>query len=151
METVELKTEGIRQFVQDLWGSMLGLEPTSAEGKGDWAASGGCYTAWVRIIGGINLTVILKSSEGLARKSASLMMETSEAEITSDQAKDSLKELANILGGNVKGMMAKYHFLSLPAVSELNQEPRLPEGEALCDFHFQCQDHPFQLTVLRTD
>ncbi len=148
METSELKIETVQSLTQDLWGSMLGLKlnPRAEEG-----VHGPCYTSWVRIIGGINLTVILKCREDLARKSASAMLDIPEAEITPDQVKDGLKELANILGGNIKGMMAKYHFLSLPAVSELNQEPRLPEGEALCDFHFECQGQPLQLTVLRTD
>lgn len=151
METSEIKLENVQGLVRNIWSSVLGLEldPVSSGGVPD--PPGSSYSAWVRIIGSNNLTVVLQCSEALARKSAALMFSTLESEVGEDQIKDGLKELVNILGGNVKGMMTKYHFLSMPSVSELNKEPRFPNSEPLCEFNFKHQGDGLMLSLLRMD
>lgn len=150
METSEIKLENVQGLVRNIWNSVLGLDLETLSPGGS-APMGPSLSAWVRIIGSNNLTVVLQISENLARKSAALMFSASEDEVTEDQVKDGLKELVNILGGNVKGMMTKYHFLSMPSVSEPNKEPRFPNNETLCEFHFRHQDEGLKLSLLRMD
>lgn len=151
METSEIKLENVQGLVRNIWSSVLGLELDPLSPGGAPASLGASMSAWVRIIGSNNLTVLLQCSENLARKSAALMFSVSEAEVVEDQVKDGLKELVNILGGNVKGMMTKYHFLSMPSVSEPGKEPRFPNSEPLCEFHFKHQDQVLKLSLLRMD
>lgn len=152
METSEIKLENVQGLVRNIWSSVLGLElDTLSPGAAPAVPLGASFSAWVRIIGSNNLTVVLQCSETLARKSAGLMFSASENEVGDEQVKDGLKELVNILGGNVKGMMTKYHFLSMPSVAEPGKEPRFPNSEPLCEFHFKHQEEILKLSLLRMD
>ncbi len=150
METTEIRMDSVPKLVSDIWGSMLEMEIAPAVSAGEEALAG-VYTAWVRVIGSQNITVILRCPDILARKAAAAMFQCPIEEVVPDQIRDGLKEIVNILGGNLKGMMTKYHFLSMPAVSEPDREPRFPAGDILGLFHFQSQGQPLQLTLLKVD
>ena|ERR1700722_3854857 len=150
METTEIRMDSVPKLVGDIWGSMLGMEITPTVTGGE-AAIAGYYTAWVRVIGSQNITVILRCPDLLARKAVAAMFSCPLEEVAPDQIRDGLKEIVNILGGNLKGMMTKYHFLSMPAVSEPDREPRFPTGDIIGQFNFQSQGQGLQLTLLKVD
>src|ERR1035438_9495715 len=129
---------------------MLGLEiSAAAAGKGVEPAD--AYTAWLRIIGSQNITIILRCPRSLAQSATAAMFDARSQEVGPDQVKDSLKEIVNILGGNVKGMLTKYHFLSMPSVAEPGRTPFFPMDEVIGEFHFQRQGQDFELTLLKAD
>ena len=150
METQEIKAESIARLVNDLWSTVLGLEIGEGPGGGQ-DHDPGTLTTWIRIIGSLNLVVLLQCPEKLARRVASIMFDVEESQVRPDQVTDSLKELANILGGNIKGMTVKYHFLSMPSVSEPGQEPHFAGGEVVYDASFHCDNQPIKLKVLRME
>jgi chemotaxis protein CheX len=150
METTEIRLESVPRLVNELWGSLLGMELASpaADGGGSPPDS---YTAWLRIIGSENITIILKCPESLAQRATAAMFDTRLEEVSPDQVKDSLKEIVNILGGNVKGMLTKYHFLSMPSVAEPGRNPYFPMDEMIGEFKFTSLGQDFQLTLLKVD
>jgi chemotaxis protein methyltransferase CheR len=149
MEPQEIKKESIERLFNDLWGSVLGLkieETGSLNG-----VAGNEFTTWIRIIGTQNLVVLLRCHERLAQKAASIMFGVEPEQARPDQVSDSMKELVNILGGNLKGMLVKYHFLSMPSVSALGEEPHFVGGDPIYESSFLCDNDPLKLTVLRMD
>ena len=144
-----MKLEGIQKLVEDIWRATLGLDAFTVQGF-TWDGTRS-YIVWIRIIGSLNITIIFRCSETLARIAASVVFETEPEQVASDQVKDCLKELVNILGGHIKGMMASYHFLSTPSISEINQEPRFPEGEVVYEALFQSSGQPFKVSLLKVD
>ena len=149
MDISGIKIDNIQNVVREIWNSVLGLNLSFTASPA--VAGGGIYTSWVRIIGSDNLTVLIQCSEGLARTSTANMFGVAESEVTEDQMKDSLKEMVNIIGGNIKGTMTKYHFLSLPSVSDLNKDPHFPNADLICEFNFKYLDQSLRLSVLRVD
>src|SRR5580698_2871378 len=100
METTEIRMDSVPKLVGDIWGSMLGMEITSSISAGDEAIAG-AYTTWVRVIGSQNITVILRCPDLLARKAVAAMFQCPIDEVAADQIRDGLKEIVNILGGNL--------------------------------------------------
>jgi chemotaxis protein CheX len=150
METTEIRLENVPKLVNDIWGSILGMDITaSAPGEGGDLSDS--YTVWLRIIGSQNITVVLKCPQSLAQRATAAMFDTRLEEVNPDQVKDSLKEIVNILGGNVKGMLTKYHFLSMPSVAEPGRTPYFPMDEIIGEFNFKSQGQAFQLTLLKVD
>lgn len=148
METQEISSESIERFIKDLWSTVLGLEITEDTPGGSWRNTGGSYTAWIRIIGTLNLVVLLQCNEKLSQEVAATMFGTDLEQTRVDQINDSMKELVNILGGNIKGLTSKYHFLSIPAVLELNQQPNFFGGEVMYEADFISNNQPLKLKVL---
>jgi chemotaxis protein CheX len=151
MEATEIRLESVPRLVNDIWGSMLGLELAGPAAPAETGAPPDSYTAWLRIIGSENITIILKCPESLAQKATAAMFDTRLEEVSPDQVKDSLKEIVNILGGNVKGMLTKYHFLSMPSVAEPGRNPYFPMDEMIGEFKFTSLGQDFQLTLLKVD
>ncbi len=149
METMEIKLDAVPRLMNDIWGLTLGMEIAPAPLSPEEMT--GTYTAWVRIIGSQNITLILKCPESLAHKAAAAMFDCKPEAADPEQVKDSLKEIVNILAGNVKGMMTKYHFLSMPSVCEPDREPRFPAGDLMGEFGFQSSGETFKLTLLKVD
>jgi hypothetical protein len=59
--------------------------------------------------------------------------------------------LVNIIGGNIKGMLVKYHFLSLPSVSELHMGHGAPVGALLCELFFRCEEGGLKLSLYKME
>ncbi len=98
-----------------VWEAFLGLE---AEPTGPGLGDGGpFYTASVAIGGGWDGSVSLVMPLVLARAAAAAMFGLGEAELDADEVVDAVGELANIIGGNIKGMIEEPCTLSLPMVA----------------------------------
>ncbi len=61
--------------------------------------------------------VVVECGNDLARTLAMAMFAIPEREVSADDVRDALGELANIVGGNVKGVLAMSTVLSLPVVT----------------------------------
>ncbi len=148
-KTSNIDSDRIRTMAHDIWTSVLGLslEPVigilpSVENTGFY------YAASVRIIGCENLTVCLYFTKTMAQKITAGLFGASEENAEPDQIKDTLKELVNILGGNIKGTLNQYHFLSTPAISTMENGFHRPEGSLVCEYFYKCQGEYLNLTVI---
>ena len=84
---------------------------------------GGKYVAAkVDVIGSWNGSVTVGCSHTLARRTAGKMFDMPAETITLEELRDAVGEVANILGGNVKTLIAGKARLSLPSVAEVDDK-----------------------------
>ena len=101
-----------------VWEAFLGL--TAEPVPPDDAVVGSCYSSCVHISGAWEGSVNLVLPEALARTVAAAMFDLPPADVSADDLTDAVGELANIIGGNVKGFVSDTDStwsLSLPVVS----------------------------------
>lgn len=105
----------LQQIIADVWLFSLGMqvEPdTSDEPLGT-----DTLAARVRISGPWEGTLILRCHPASARRWAEAMLELNSGGLSDEAVNDALGELANMVAGNVKGLLAGDSRLSLPIVS----------------------------------
>ncbi|MET0594561.1 MAG: chemotaxis protein CheX [Polyangiaceae bacterium] len=84
---------------------------------------GGKYVAAkVDVIGTWNGTVTVGCSHALARRTAGKMFDVPPGDISLNELRDAVGEIANIVGGNVKTLIAGKCRLSLPTVAEVEDQ-----------------------------
>lgn len=136
--------EFVSELTRMVWNTVLGLEvwqkPNPTAGPEDQET----VTTFVDISGAWEGSIALSFSGAFGRRMAATMLACSEAEATPTSVKDALGELANVLGGNVKGILPGPCKLSLPKVQPLTHEP----GERLRRLCFECDGGTFSVTVL---
>lgn len=109
--------EDLFTLAETVWSSVLGLELARAddvEGKiGDTT-----ITSCVQITGDWEGAVTIACSHSLAAKLTAAMFQMEPAELSDEEIRDAMGEVANMTGGNVKGMAPGNNTLTLPTVSE---------------------------------
>lgn len=138
-------------IAQDVWMSFLdmSLEPAAA---GAMAVSG-----QTSIVGAVTVSdgwrgmVVVECSPALAVRMAAAMFGRSPAEIGEEEIRDSLGEMTNMVGGNVKSLLPAPSHLSLPRVVQ-SVWPTLPDGSALvCQVPFLADGvDPVSISIWRT-
>lgn len=144
-----LETE-IRQITAMVWASMLEreLQPgTFTDGQ---------ISPKLMLMGSVHLrgdwegAVSLNCSATLARQLAAIMFDIPEHSTTPEQTQDVLGELANIVGGNIKGLLPLPSQLSLPAVTEgVDYLALLPGGQVVSKVAFECLGEPMLVVLLK--
>jgi chemotaxis protein CheX len=151
-DTVSISVEDLFEITQQVWESFLNpagdpmagqlRPPTSTTRADEVSAAVGVTGAWLGHI-------VVSCSMAAARQISALLLEIPLPEVTESDVADALGELANIIGGNVKGLLPGPCALSLPylivAASEHVRWPSATvESRLLADWH----DEPIVVTVL---
>lgn len=135
-----------------VWSSVLGLELKRGEeldGKiGDVAV-----TSCVQIVGDWEGAVTVSCSPGLATKLTCAMFQLEPDELSEDEIRDAMGEIANMIGGNVKGLAPGANTLSLPTVNEGPEDSlSIAKTKVLNRIVGIAEDEPVVVVVLgRTD
>jgi chemotaxis protein CheX len=112
--------EDLFTLAETVWSSILGLELTaglSVDGKvGDTT-----MTACVQITGDWEGAVTVACSSRLATRFASAMFALDADDLDDEEIRDALGEIANMTGGNVKGLAPGTNTLALPSVTAGDQ------------------------------
>lgn len=100
-----------------VWESMLGIElyPTDEEPA---PVVGPFLTGCVLINGAFEGGVTLQFPKDTARHLAGLMFGMETDDVTDEEITDAIGELANMVGGNLKSLVAQPSKISLPSVTE---------------------------------
>ncbi len=116
----ELSNADLRELVEQVWSVTLGVEifgPAGSIPPPPEHTLCGC----VHVSGAWNGLVTVHVSEGLARRVAANLFETSIEDLSTEELHDALGEIANMTGGSVKGLLPAPSQLSLPSVVSGNQ------------------------------
>lgn len=140
------RSDDVWNVVEAVWESLLGVWPTPAEAVqvgADWPS------ALVRIEGGWRGTVALSCPPRTAQHVARTMLDLSgdEAHPDTDAIEDAVREAANVIGGNVKALVAGGDRLSLPTVTA---GPPAVDGDLVVDIAVGWPGHVARLGVWRT-
>lgn len=138
----------LRYITTDIWSVMfdVALTPRTepvAHMPGDRAVTG-C----VQITGEWEGAVMVYMPAALARRACAKLLAVDEQDCTAEDMQDTVGELVNITGGNVKGLLARASQLSLPSVTVgSDYRMTMPQGRIIAQATFDCDAHPLQVTV----
>ncbi len=143
--------QDVRALVADICLALLGrhTQPANLPLHGPLPLH---WTACVGIGGGWCGIVTVACPMELARRGASRILGVTPALVDDSAAQDLLAELANILGGNLKGIMASALgqpcHLALPVVAP--GDPVFPGARRVRQLRFVCDEEVFEVSVLET-
>lgn len=147
--TIEIesgRTE-IAQIVSDVFQTMLSVEVTPLEENQPESAGG--LTATVQFLGESKGAVLLHCTVRQAIDFTSRML-GEETEGLSDDVRDVLGELANVVGGNLKSLFSPGVALSMPMVAEGNDHVlRLCKSRQVTTVGFSCELGAFHVSLAR--
>ena len=139
-----INPQQIIQMTEELFGTMLNMEIVSAadlpeslpvESVEASVKIGGQWAAELRVLG----------PKKLAESTASAMFDMEPNELTPDETHDAWGEIANIIGGNIKGIVDRDCDLSLPEVKECGGD--WPEHPCIGSFH--CCNNPLRVILIQ--
>jgi chemotaxis protein CheX len=107
----------LHQIAADIWAAILGLELKPNPALEQYTADQKVVTGCVHITGDWAGAVTVQLSESLARQATALMFAMEPDEVEEEEVSDTVGELANMTGGNVKSLLGGSCQLSLPTVT----------------------------------
>lgn len=132
-----------------IWESVFGtgalpIDPASATAR----LGPQTITSCVHITGEWEGSLAMTFGPALGRRLAAEMFGLTDADLDHDLVRDAVGELANIAGGNVKGMVPVETELSLPQIIEgAGYTISVPGTHVLCEAGFECGADTFLVTV----
>ena len=144
-----VKTNELREAVESVWSTMLGIEVEPGEARVPDSFEPDFMSGCVQITGAWQGAVTVDCSIGLARQIAAIMFGVEVSETMPDQVIDALGEFTNIIGGNIKSFFPEPSNLSLPAVAEgIDCYFRVSGARNIAKLGFSHKDQPFQVTIV---
>ena len=135
--------QSLQQITIDVCQSMLGLELTPVSPDTNECNQ---MVASVEILGSCHTVVEVFAHEHLMTAIAEVMYAADGASLSEDEIRDAFGEIANMIGGNVKGGFGEAANLSLPTVGKAyNWLDRLP-AECLLST-FMCCEYPLTIVM----
>lgn len=139
--------DNLFSLVQSVWTSVLGLGLEHA-GEHDGKIGETALTACVQITGVWEGAVTVACSSTLASTVAAAMFGMEPDDLSADEIRDAIGEVANMTGGNVKGVAPGENTLTLPTVSEGDQGSlSIAKTRQLNRIVGQCEGEPVVVTV----
>ena len=142
---MEINKETIDQITTDVCDSMLGL--TLVPSRVEQQPSENVIVGTVRIAGDREAEVEVFASEDLGQKIGVAMFQMSEDELADDDVLDAIGEVANMIGGNVKGCYDSDCQLSIPEVERRPAAAVNDETSGHLDASFTFEGHPLVVRV----
>jgi len=151
-ESVQVHPEELAQIVESVFAAQLGTEAFRCDAP--WFADGSRLTASVHLAGSWNGAVLLECGPREACQFTGHFLATAMPGMPAprevdDVVRDTLGELVNMIGGNLKCVLSPGIQLSMPSVVE-GSEYGLPGcgGEVRERLAFRCADGVLWITVL---
>jgi chemotaxis protein CheX len=142
-----INAEMVAQTVEAVFLAMMNLEVTP--GETPWAPSNAQLTSAVHLSGVWNGALLLECDRDQACQFAGRFLSMDPPEVVTDDVRDVLGELANMIGGNIKSAVAAGLSLSMPSVTDGSDYGLRVCGSEIQDrLAFDCDDGPFWVTLL---
>jgi chemotaxis protein CheX len=137
----------LAQTVEAIFLNMMNLEVSP--GGTPWAPSHHHLTSSVHLSGVWNGALLFECDRRQACQFAGRFLSMDPPEVVTDDVRDVLGELANMIGGNMKSAMATGLSLSMPSVTDGSDYGLRVCGSEIQDrLAFECADGPFWVTLL---
>ena len=105
-------------------------------------------TGCVQISGTWRGAVVIQTTEGFARQAAREMFDIAASEVTSADMVDTLAEITNMIGGNIKSQVPSPSYLSLPSVTTGHDfNFRLTGAEIVSQLPMSSHDHHLAVVI----
>jgi len=146
---VEIPPGELAQIVESVFGTMMGLEVR--EGGLPWFPSGHRLIAAIHLSGDWNGAVLVECDRGQACRFAGRFLSVDPPDAVDEVVCDVLGELANMIGGNLKCLVAGRLRLSMPSVVDGSDYTlRVCGAEVRERMSFHGAEGVFWITILTT-
>ena len=115
-EAVAVTGDQIVEITREVWSSFLSLDLVQVD-SGTHAVSGPRVTGVVHVSGAWTGAVVLECEQAHAAGAAEAMFAADPGSLTAEELGDALGELTNMVGGNIKSLVAAPSALSIPSVT----------------------------------
>lgn len=142
-----LTNDDLFELAQTVWSSMLDLELERADDS-DGKVGDRTLLALVQITGDWEGATTIECAAGLGTKFASTMFAMEPDDLDDEMVRDAMGELANMTGGNVKGVAPGQNTLALPTVTEgAEGATHIAHSRQLNRVVAKCSGEPIVFTV----
>ena len=142
-----VNAEMVAQTVEAVFLNMMNLEVSPSDAP--WAPSHDQLTSAVHLSGVWNGALLFECDRRQACQFAGRFLSMDPPEAVTDDVRDVLGELANMIGGNIKSAVAAGLSLSMPSVTDGSDYGlRVCGCEVQDRVAFECADGPFWVTLL---
>ena len=149
---MQFARDDIQQLIETAWQSVLGLEVSTDPRLMDPMSHHDTVAASVQISGGWNGALVVFCPADLGRRVAAIMFDVEDGELAVELVQDAMGELANIIGGGVKGLIDGECHLSLPTAADgAVYKLRVRGGRVVTQIMFQSGGHQFKVSLLERD
>ena len=140
----------IYELVAMIWSTTLGMDVSEQPPGRDAAWTEPSVEAQVHITGNWRGVVVIHASQGVAAKAAHSMLKLGRRSPTPEDIQDVFGEIANMTGGNIKGLLCDVDAkLSLPSVVlGRDYAVRVPRTQQLRKVTLSCEGEPLVVTLL---
>lgn len=127
--SINFENQQLAQVTHDFFDTMLGFKLTNDENTAQNRDlfSDSSWGASIRISGEWSAEVNVMMTDKLAERIACEMFSMDPAALVEEELLDAVGEVANIIGGNTKGVVNMDSSLSLPCVGKFDQLPGSPD------------------------
>ena len=144
---MSVNAEMVAQTVEAVFLAMMDLEVFP--GGTPWAPAYDQLTSAVHLTGAWNGALIFECDRRQACQFAGRFLSMNPPEVVTDDVRDVLGELANMIGGNIKSAVASGLSLSMPSVTDGSDYGLRVCGSQVQDrLAFECADGSFWVTLL---
>jgi chemotaxis protein CheX len=148
--TIEIHLGELAQIVESVFRTMMCLEVS--ESNQPWYPGGDRLTATIHLAGEWKGVLALECSHKQACVFAARFLSMERPDMVDDVVRDVLGELANMIGGNLKCVLAGGLRLSMPSVVDgTDHNLRVCRAGVRERLVFECMDGAFSVAVLREE
>ncbi|MBI3206321.1 MAG: chemotaxis protein CheX [Myxococcales bacterium] len=145
---MSVDAQAVQTVTNQVWRSLLGADGSLTVVE-PGAADDSLVTGCVTVSGGWDGAVAVGCSSSLARQLTGAMFQVEPDVVSTDELADAIGELANMIGGNIKGLMPGPSKLSLPAVTIRESGLVLPGCKLLVNQSFEWGGERMRVQVLQ--
>jgi len=143
-----LTSADVFQVTQTVWLALVEKE-LAAETE-DMQCAGHVLTGCVQVTGEWEGAIVVSCSHKLAVDTTAFMFDMASEEVTSEELQDAVGELANMVGGSIKGLVPGPSRLSLPTVIDgSNYHTKIPGSEKVVEAFMSSDGEPVVVTVMQ--
>ena len=144
-----LSPSDVEQVTRTVWMALVEQElETAPEGEG--TLSGRFLTGCVQITGEWEGAIVVSCSFNLAMSTTAFMFDMDVSEVDREELQDAVGELANMVGGSLKGLVPGPSRLSLPTVVDgSDYSTKIPGAKQEVQAALTAGGEPLIVTVMR--
>ena len=144
---MDLEVSDLLEMTEVVWSTVLGLP---IQQRLDDNATRPGITGYVRISGAWEGVLLVFAAGDLGRRMAASMFAMDAASVTESEIVDAIREVANILGGNIKGLVPQPTLLSLPSTMDgPGTKKHFPYTREVCTLNLECEGDWLDVSVLK--
>jgi len=146
---VNQMTETLEQTVSSVFETMMGVDIAGVQAG--WSTDSSRVTATLHFAGVWSAVLMLEVTRPLACFLAGHFLDTEPPQEVNDDVRDVVGELANMVGGNLKSVLAPGALLSIPEVIDGKDfNLRISAGKTCAESVFRCEAGLFRVTLIET-